>query len=207
MARPGYSRIALLVALNAIAWLVPQGAWRWWLGIPVAVLLLLVLNFYRDPDREVPERDGVFAVAPADGHVVAVTEHDGGLELSIFMSALDVHVNRAPVAGTVTSRTHHAGRYLPAFLARSQTENERETLIFESPEVGRVSCTQVAGLLARRIENWVEPGDELALGQRYGMIHLGSRLDLEFPTGFVALVRRGQHVKAGTTVLAERRDG
>ena len=164
MAKPGYSRIAALVALNAVVWLFVPGTWRYVCGIAALVLLLLIINFYRDPERGVPHREGTFVVAPADGRVVLIDRAHGRLSISIFLSAFDVHVNRAPVAGRVVELSHTPGKYLPAFLATSSSENERVRLTLEDAAGRRVSCTQVAGLLARRIENWVAEGQNLAQG-------------------------------------------
>jgi len=205
MARQGYSRVVPLACLTGLAFLWLPGNWRWLVGGALAVLLVLLLNFYRDPDRTAPAGTGgaLRLLAPADGRVVAVRHSQERLEVSIFLSAFDVHVNRSPAAGRVVSLAHTPGRYLPAFLANSSTENERVRLEIQSPDAGRVVCTQVAGLLARRIENWIEVGSTLAEGERYGMIHLGSRLDLEAPGEFKAVVAPGQRVKAGVSVLAE----
>jgi phosphatidylserine decarboxylase len=203
MAKPGYSRIAVLVASNAIVWLFVPDVWRYVFGITALILLLLIVNFYRDPERQVPHREGVFVVSPADGRVVLVDKAGGRLLISIFLSAFDVHVNRAPVSGRVVELLHTPGKYLPAFLATSSTENERVCLTLEDPSGRKVVCTQVAGLLARRIENWVYKGQQMTQGERYGMIHLGSRLDLDLDGAYEPLVTKGQYVKGGMAVLAE----
>jgi len=203
MAKPGYSRIAALVVLNVSVWLFVPGTWRYVFGIASLILLLLILNFYRDPERQVPPRVGDFVVSPADGRVVLVDRVDGRLLISIFLSAFDVHVNRAPVSGRVVELSHTPGKYLPAFLAASSSENERVRLTLEDQSGRTVTCTQVAGLLARRIENWVAKGQQLDQGERYGMIHLGSRLDLELAGSYEPLVAKGQYVKGGLAVLAE----
>jgi phosphatidylserine decarboxylase len=203
VAKPGYSRIAALVALNAVVWLFVPGTWRYVCGSAALVLLLLIINFYRDPERHVPHREGSFVVSPADGRIVLIDKAHGRLSISIFLSAFDVHVNRAPVSGRVVELSHTPGKYLPAFLATSSSENERVRLTLEDAAGRRVSCTQVAGLLARRIENWVAEGQNLAQGERYGMIHLGSRLDLELDGSYEPLVAKGQYVRGGLAVLAE----
>jgi phosphatidylserine decarboxylase len=205
VARQGYSRIVVLLLADVAAWLLLSGALRVLLGGALLILLLLVINFYRDPERQgPPSGGGAVLLSPADGRVVTVQPFADGLRISIFLSAFDVHVNRAPVSGRIVDMVHSPGRFLPAFLERSSTENERVTMRIDCSDGGRVVCTQVAGLLARRIENWVEPGQTVAQGQRYGMIHLGSRIDLEAPGHYRAVVKPGQHVRAGTSVLAER---
>lgn len=191
------------MALNAVVWLFVPGTWRYVCGVASLCLLFLIINFYRDPERKVPLREGSFVVSPADGRVVLIDKTDGRLAISIFLSAFDVHVNRAPVGGRVVELAHTAGKYLPAFLAASSSENERVRMTLEDPAGRRVVCTQVAGLLARRIENWIAEGQELAQGERYGMIHLGSRLDLELDESYEPLVAKGQYVRGGLVVLAE----
>ncbi len=203
MARPGYLRLALLALVAALAW--------WWLpgGLGVAVgglftlLFVFVLQFYRDPHRTPPEGLPESAVvSPADGRVVDVRRADGELHISIFLSPFDVHVNRAPVSGRVLELVHTPGRFLPAYDARASVENERVRLTMDVPRLGRITCVQVAGLVARRIENWIDVGQTLSRGERYGMIHFGSRVDLTLPSGLSARVQRGDRVKAGVSVLA-----
>jgi len=195
--------VAVLLGVTVAVWLWAGESWRYTAGLPLVALLLLAANFYRDPPRHLPERNGVFAVAPADGRVVQVAADETGLHISIFLSVFDVHVKRAPVGGRVTALEHVPGRYLPAFRREASTENERVTLRIDSPSAGPVACTQVAGLLARRIQNWVAEGDTLTAGARYGLIHFGSRVDLVLPPRFRPLVRAGAHVKGGATPLAE----
>jgi phosphatidylserine decarboxylase len=204
VARPGYSRIAVAALLTVAAWIGLPGLWRTVLGGLLLVLLVLLVNFYRDPERHPPETARPCVLAPADGRIVAVDDAGPRLCISIFLSAFDVHVNRAPVTGLVRELVHTRGRYLPAFMARSSSENERVRLVIESPEAGDVVCTQVAGLLARRIDNWIEVGHQLTQGDRFGMIHLGSRVDLEIRGDFVPAVSKGQHVRAGQSVLAKK---
>lgn len=203
MARAGYVPVVVTALLAVIAlWFFPPD-WNIWVGLPLALIFVLLANFFRDPERRVPDRQGVFAVAPADGRVVLVRNDGKGLQISIFLSVLDVHVNRMPVAGTIVKIVHTPGRFFAAYRAEASTENERESIEIESPSVGRVVCTQVAGLLARRIDNWVQEGESLRIGERYGMIRFGSRVDLLLPSKFRALVREGARVKAGSTPLAE----
>lgn len=203
MARPGYVPLAAGLVVTALVWILAPEPWRLYLGFVALAALLLLANFYRDPERTLPARSGVFAVSPADGKIVRVEQDAGGLHISIFLSVFDVHVNRAPLGGRVRTIQHYAGKYLPAFRSETSSENERVVLEIESASAGRVVCTQVAGLLARRIQNWVAEGDTLEIGQRYGMIHFGSRVDLTLPERFRPLVRTGARVKGGATPLAE----
>ena len=207
MARPGYVPLAVGLLVTVLIWSLAPEAWRLYLGLSALVALGFLANFYRDPGRSVPSRSGVFAVSPADGRVVRVEEDSEGLHISVFLSVFDVHVNRAPVGGRVRLLRHHSGKYLPAFNSESSSANERVVLEIDSAAAGRVVCTQVAGLLARRIQNWIAEGDNLEIGQRYGMIHFGSRVDLTLPGRFRPLVRTGAHVKGGSTALAELTGG
>lgn len=205
MARLGYSRILPAVLLDGAAWLLLPSPWSMLAGSALLLVIILLVQFYRDPEREAPKgAPGRYLLSPADGRVVAVNRGPDSLRISIFLSAFDVHVNRAPISGRVLELAHSPGRFLPAFLERSSTENERVRMRIETPDSGQVVCTQVAGLLARRIENWIEVGQVLTQGERYGMIHLGSRVDLELPLEFGARVQEGDRVRGGESVLAER---
>lgn len=195
--------MALIAVLTVGAFYLLPPDWNLAAGLVLLALTLLLANFFRDPARRPPERNGVFAVAPADGRVVLVHQSDSGLQISIFLSVFDVHVNRSPVSGRITRLHHTPGKFLAAYKAQASTDNERETIELDSPSAGKVVCTQVAGLLARRIDNWVHEGDRLEQGARYGMIRLGSRVDLTLPASFRPLVREGARVRAGFTPVAE----
>lgn len=205
MARPGWSRLGVLALAVLGSGFLLEGAWRLGVFGLCCVLLLFALQFYRDPTRRPPA--GLAAgdvLSPADGRVVDVHRDATHLFISIFLSPIDVHVNRAPVTGRVLDLVHTPGKFLPAYEARASVENERVRLTIESPELGMVTCVQVAGLLARRIENWIQVGQALTRGERYGMIHFGSRVDLALPSELAARVRPGDRVKAGQSVLAGR---
>jgi len=203
VAKPGYAPVVVVALLAAICyWLLPAD-WNLWVGVVLLLLLALLVNFFRDPSRSLPNRQGVYAVAPADGRVVLVDQAGDGLQISIFLSVFDVHVNRMPVGGRVTRMQHTAGKFLAAYKKEASTDNERETIEIESASAGTVVCTQVAGLLARRIDNWIKQGDRLEQGARYGMIRFGSRVDMTLPGTFRPLVRVGAKVKAGSTPIAE----
>lgn len=180
-------------------------------GRPVAILPLLLavgfcLWFFRDPERESPNDDRL-VISPADGRVVAVVPeredrflHGPATRVSIFMSPLDVHVNRSPVTGTVREVRHFEGRFRAAFSDKSSLDNERNAVVMESGG-RRFLLVQIAGALARRIVCHVGPGDRLERGQRFGMIMFGSRVDVFLPPGVQPAVSKGERVRAGVSVL------
>lgn len=184
-------------------------SWWGWLksGHPVfafaggggGIVAAALLWFYRDPERAVPV-DARVVLSPADGTVRRVLLRRRMIE--IFMSPLNVHVNRAPVAGTVASRRFTKGAYLAAYEDASGTRNTRCATVFRSPR-GRVKITQVAGALARKVECWVKPGQRVRQGQRIGIIHLGSQVRVELPRSASILARPGERVRAGLSRLAK----
>jgi phosphatidylserine decarboxylase len=167
------------------------------------VLAALVLNFFRDPDRVVPQNPGAI-VSPADGKIVQLVEetHEGRpvRRLSIFMSPLDVHVNRSPIAGVIQSVSYHKGTFGMAMRDEASIENEQNVFTLAG-EQGRVIVKQVAGVVARRIVFWKRVGDRLARGERVGLIKFGSRVDVLFEPGIELRVKVGDHVRAGSTIL------
>lgn len=182
----------------------------WFASIP-ALLFLFVLYFFRDPRRRIPDDPAAF-VAPADGVVTAIDEVEGpsflgerALRISIFLSVLDVHLNRAPYTGRVVYLHHTPGRFVNAMRADSAELNERNDLGVETgdPRVPRYLVRQIAGLIARRIVCPVRVGQHLARGERFGMIKFGSRTDLYLPlrAGFRPSVRVGDTVRGGATIL------
>ncbi len=184
----------------------------WWLVLLGVVLLLFCLYFFRDPERVTPGRPGV-VVAPADGHVVmvgaAVPPAELGLgpdprwRVAIFLSVLDVHVNRMPVDATVTRIAYRHGKYLNASLDKASEHNERNALALRLPDGREMAVVQIAGLIARRILCQVREGQALVAGARFGIIRFGSRTDLYLPPGVVPLVAPGQTMIGGETVIAE----
>jgi phosphatidylserine decarboxylase len=157
---------------------------------------LLLLWFFRDPERTI----GDDIVSAADGTVTHVEQTENGTRINVFMSPLDVHVNRAPVAGKVISVTHHAGGHIPAF-SKDSERNERLVVEWEC-EIGKVTTIQIAGSLARRIIPYINVGEQIAKGERYGLIRLGSRLDHFLPVGCELSVSKGDKVVAGVTTIA-----
>jgi phosphatidylserine decarboxylase len=177
--------------------------WNW----PGGVLLFLglfVLFFFRDPQRT-PPQDPDTIVSPADGTVMEIVEEalngKPGRRISVFLSIFDVHVNRSPVAGRITAIKYRTGKFYAAMRGRASAENEQNAF-FVQCERGEVVFTQIAGWVARRIICWKSPGDSVMRGERVGMIRFGSRMDIWLPEGAEILVRPGQHVAGGSSVLA-----
>ncbi|WIM05514.1 MAG: phosphatidylserine decarboxylase [Candidatus Nitricoxidivorans perseverans] len=180
--------------------------WGW--ALPFWLIALFVLQFFRDPAREVPG-DAQSVLSPADGRIVAIEpvrdpwlDRDA-LKVSVFMNVFNVHSNRSPVDGEVVRRWYHPGRFVNADLDKASTENERNALHIRTTDGRDVTCVQVAGLIARRILCYVDAGFRLVRGQRYGFIRFGSRVDLYLPTDVRVKVAIGDKVRATSTVLAE----
>ena len=180
--------------------------WAW--ALPCWLVSIFVLQFFRDPPREIPD-DPRAILSPADGCVVAVEkvrdpylERDA-LKISVFMNVFNVHSNRSPVDGTVKQRWYHAGSFLNAALDKASLENERNALWLRTGGGQDVTCVQIAGLVARRILCYVDQGTELRRGQRYGFIRFGSRVDVYLPLNAFVKVSIGDNVYATSTVLAE----
>ncbi len=184
----------------------------WWLVGFGLLLLFFCLYFFRDPERVPPMRPGT-VVAPADGHVVmvgpAVPPAELGLgpdplpRVAIFLSVLDVHVNRMPVDATVTRIAYRHGKYFNASLDKASEHNERNALALRLPDGREMAVVQIAGLIARRILCGVREGQAMAAGARFGIIRFGSRTDLYLPAGVRPLVAVGQTMIGGETVVAE----
>jgi phosphatidylserine decarboxylase len=194
----------------------------WWvidwdpIGWIVAFLALGIAAFFRDPIRTTPVGEGLI-IAPADGLVTMITTvppprelwGDGGMaedpvvRVSIFMSVFDVHINRTPIAGTILRIVYIAGKFLNADLDKASEENERQHILVEGEDGTRVSFTQIAGLVARRIVPWVKAGDRVLTGQRVGLIRFGSRVDVYLPGGTSSQVLLGQRTIAGETIIAK----
>lgn len=204
MAAPGYPFIGVAGGLTLVLYFL-----NWEL---LAFLSLVVtaffLNFFRNPQREVPS-DLATIVSPADGKVI-LTDEVQELEflgaparrVAIFMNIFDVHVNRAPVAGRVVDSRHRDGRFLAAFKEEAEQSNEQQAILWETVAGPRVLTVQIAGLLARRIVPAVTAGDVLAKGAPFGMICFGSRVDLYLPQNCDIMVRVGDRVKAGESIVA-----
>lgn len=196
----------LLGAATAVAfWQLPS-----W-GLPVAIVsvvfFLVILQFFRNPARLLPEEDDNIIYAPADGKVVVIEEtvepeyfKDKRLQVSIFMSPVNVHVNRNPIGGEVKYNAYHPGKYLVAWHPKSSTENERTTMVIDNGST-EILLRQIAGALAKRIKNYVDVGDRVRQGEDFGFIKFGSRVDLFLPLGTSLEVNLNQKVKGNKTVI------
>ncbi len=173
-------------------------------ALPLYVLAAFCLYFFRDPDREIPP--GPVAVSPADGKVVAV-KPDGaeGSRVSVFLNIFDVHVNRAPIGGVVRSVEYRPGKFLVASREEASAQNEMNIITIDGGDT-TVVFKQIAGLVARRVVCDKKPGDRVEKGERIGLIKFGSRVDVHFGPEWEVVVREGQRVKAGSSVLARRKD-
>jgi phosphatidylserine decarboxylase len=202
----------LFIAVAAIAAFVLGSIWSplGWIG---AILTAWVCYFFRDPPRVTPVRDGL-VVSPADGRVSLITTAVPPLELelpqepmtrvSVFMNVFDCHVNRSPVSGRIAQILYTPGLFLNAELDKASEDNERNALVIETGSA-RIGVVQIAGLVARRIVSFVKPGDSLGVGERFGLIRFGSRVDVFLPLNSQVLVGPGQLAIAGETVLADLR--
>ena len=203
IAREGwfYTSLAIVVAALATYFL------AWW-SIPFWIVALFVVQFFRDPPRDVPD-DPRAVVSPADGRIVEVSRvrdpylKRDALKVSVFMNVFNVHSNRSPVDGAVKERWYFPGAFVNAALDKASLDNERNALWLRTEGGADVTCVQVAGLIARRILCYVGKGDRLARGQRYGFIRFGSRVDVYLPPGSKPRVAIGDKVKASSTVFAE----
>ena len=199
--------ILLILALAAVAtWFISA-----WLSLIFLALFLFTVVFFRDPDRPVPA-DPNLVVAPADGRVSDIVELDEKEVLKtktrrvgIFLSIFDVHTNRAPITGWIIYRKHHAGLCLDARDPECPEKNEAMTWAFENSR-GMIVVRQLTGAIARRIVAWANVGDELKKGERFGMIRFGSRTELYLPLEAEVLVKTGDHVSGGSTVIARLPD-
>lgn len=182
-----------------------------WLALIFLLLFLFTVAFFRDPERKVPT-DPNLIVAAADGTVMDITESDENQVLKmkvrrvgIFLSIFDVHTNRAPIDGRVIYREHRKGLYLDARRPECSEKNESMTWAFENPYV-TIVVRQITGAIARRIVAWAKIGDELKKGDRFGMIRFGSRTELYLPLNAELLVKTGDHVFGGSTIIARLSD-
>jgi phosphatidylserine decarboxylase len=176
----------------------------WLLAIPFALLAAFMLYFFRDPHRETPTGPGLI-ISAADGRVTRIDSDADRKVVSVFLSPLDVHINRSPIAGTIKQISYIKGKKMPATSDEASLQNERNSLIIEGDNV-TVTCTQIAGILARRIVCWPKEGDNLKRGQRFGLIKFGSRTDLSMPANVVVAVKVGDTVRGGETVIARLAD-
>jgi len=205
--------VLLILLLVALLWLfLPGGLLVDIILFIVALVAFVVLYFFRDPNREVVRQAGI-VLSPADGKVVSISrEHepiylqDTAVRVSIFLSVLDIHVQRVPLDGKVLRVDHKPGRFLQAFKPEASEVNEYIAMLLET-SYGPVLVKQIAGILARRCVNFAEVGERVWMGERFGLIKFGSRVDLFLPLRAEILVKEGEHVYAGLTPLARITSG
>lgn len=200
--KEGYRYIAVLAFVTLAVGLMVNPYW----SIIPGVLLAFITFFFRNPERRIPHDDAL-VMSPADGKVMSVCEvyddeflNEVGTKVTIFLSVFDVHVNRSPVAGEIKYQQYTCGRFRPAYKESAGFENERHSIGLENEHM-RVLVTQIAGILARRIVSWVTLGSVLDQGERYGMIKFGSCTEIIMPKSVEVLVKKGDRVKGGETVI------
>jgi phosphatidylserine decarboxylase len=203
IAREGWPYSLALLSAAVVA----ATFYGWW-SLPLWLALLFVVQFFRDPPRDIPP-DPDAVLVPADGRVIVVGKapdpyrgNAESLKISIFMNVFNVHSQRSPVDGTVKEVLYNKGLFVNAAFDKASSDNERNALVIEVDGGITISCVQVAGLIARRILCYVKPGDRLARGQRYGFIRFGSRVDVYLPPNAVPKVALGDNVSASSTILA-----
>ncbi len=203
IAKEGWGHLGIAVIVAAVV----TWYFGWW-SAPFWLAAVFVLQFFRDPPREVPRGEGL-VLCPADGRVLKVGSardpylQRDALKVSVFMNVFNVHSNRSPVDAEVVTVTYDAGAFVNASLDKASSHNERNALHLRTASGADVTCVQVAGLVARRILCYAKAGDRLARGERYGFIRFGSRVDVYLPPGSRPRVAIGDKVKATSTVLAE----
>ena len=202
IAREGWPFLAIGIVVSAVAgWFI-----GWW-SLPLWLATLFVLQFFRDPARDVPDEPRA-VVSPADGRIVMVGRAQDpylkreALKISVFMNVFNVHSNRAPVDGVVKERWYFPGAFVNAALDKASLENERSALWLRTAGGADVTCVQIAGLIARRILCYVDAGAQLVRGQRFGFIRFGSRVDVYLPLDAEPKAAIGDKVYAAETVLA-----
>lgn len=206
--KEGYRFIAIFALITLVLF---------WLNVPLlpwigVILTLWCAYFFRDPERVTPTRAGL-VISPADGRISMITDvvppseldlpREPMTRISVFMNVFDVHVNRAPVDGQIAQLTYVPGAFVNAELDKASEDNERQAVTLELRDGRRIGVVQIAGLIARRIVKFVNNGDNLVAGQRFGLIRFGSRVDVYLPHGIAPMVCVGQRAVAGETILAD----
>jgi phosphatidylserine decarboxylase len=183
--------------------------WKIWMSLGI-LFSLFIAYFFRNPKRKIPNLQNI-VLSPADGRVIHVGEceeerflKEKTLKVSIFMSLFDVHINRVPVSGKVLERSYLPGRFLPANVEKSSLLNEQNAVILETEDRFKILLIQIAGIVARRIVCYAKVGDPLRKGEIFGLIRFGSRVDLYLPPEVKPIVRVGQHVKGGESIIGYR---
>jgi phosphatidylserine decarboxylase len=175
-------------------------------GFVLAALAAFVAFFFRDPRREIPSGPGL-VVSPADGRVVRIQEEGGRTRISVFLSLFNVHVNRSPISGRIAGIRYRRGRFRAAFNHLASVENEQNTMTIDGDDGDdgegiTIECSQIAGVVARRIVCWRREGEHLDRGERYGLIRFGSRADIVVPRGVQVTVAVGDRVRGGSSIIA-----
>jgi phosphatidylserine decarboxylase len=204
VAREGIPFITAGMGLISIPLLLDRGL----AAIPLAVLTLFIIYFFRDPDRT-PVNEEKAVLTPADGKVISIEElHKGdsrfkerAIKISIFMSLFNAHINRIPITGRITELSYHPGKFLSANRDKASLYNEYNMVTLETDDGKKIVLVQIAGIIARRIVCWVKEGDYVETGQRFGLIRFGSRLEVYMPPDSRLTVTKGERVKAGQTVI------
>jgi phosphatidylserine decarboxylase len=207
--RDGHKFVAIGLAVTLLLlWVFPTLGWI------AALITAWIIYFFRDPDRVTPLRDGLI-VAPADGKVSLIEKMRPPAELelgdeervriSIFLSVFDVHIQRSPLAGRIVRSLYVPGAFLNAAMDKASEDNERRTIVVETSAGLKVAVVQIAGLVARRIVTFAHEGDNIGVGERFGLIRFGSRVDTYLPPGAFPLVAVGQRAIGGETVLSDLR--
>ena len=201
--------IAFCLIVGYVTWQFIPAPYSYMLYGGLMVLFLLILQFFRHPSVDVTLADGK-VIAPADGKVVVIEEteeeeylKEKRIQVSIFMSPINVHVNRNPVGGVIDYFKYHPGKYLVAWHPKSSTENERTTIVYETTDKIKILIRQIAGAMARRIKWYIDTGAQVEQGAEFGFIKFGSRVDLFLPTTAKIKVEIDQKTKAGRTIIAE----
>ena len=201
----------LLLALNSALYYYIESKWPFYIVAPASLVVwLLLLNFFRCPIRLFKGETKQIVVAPADGKVVVVQEvdeqeyfHERKLMISIFMAVTNVHANWYPVDGVVKHVSHQNGKFMKAWLPKASTENERSTVVIETPEGHVVMARQIAGAVARRIVTYAQEGEECFIDEHMGFIKFGSRVDVYLPLGTEPCVKLGQRTTGNETIIAK----
>jgi phosphatidylserine decarboxylase len=203
IAREGYPLIATAAVVTILAFVLGWVA----LGVIFIVCTLAIVGFFRDPERAIPTGEGL-VVSPADGRVVSIVQINGDprftdatVRVSIFLSPLDVHINRSPVTGKIAEASYQRGKFLAAYKEEASARNEQNALKLADDQGRTLGVVQIAGVVARRIVCRVKRGDNVKRGDRFGLIMFGSRTDVYLPRGCRIEVTEGQRVKGGETIL------
>jgi phosphatidylserine decarboxylase len=202
VAKESFIYIVILAAAAALSYL-----WFYPVAIFLLIILAFIIFFFRNPKRIVPEGKNII-VSPADGTVMSVTEIDENdfikgkaVKVSIFLSLFNVHINRSPVKGTVRYTAYRPGKYLPAFKSHASDINERNTIGVETEEGVKIIVHQITGFVARRIVCWVNKGDRLEAGERFGLIKFGSCTEIIMPAGVNISVKPGDKVRGSKSII------